>query len=85
MSDRRLVYVTTSTTDEATTIARAVVSEHLAACANVVPGMTSVYFWQGKLEEYSPHRFQRGRALQPTSWPQRLRACWPPGSSKAPA
>lgn len=31
-------------------IARTVVSEHLAACANIIPGMQSIYQWQGKIE-----------------------------------
>ena len=26
-------------------------TEKLAACANVLPGVTSIYGWQGKLEE----------------------------------
>jgi periplasmic divalent cation tolerance protein len=29
----------------------AVVEERLAACANVLDGMTSVYWWQGTLEQ----------------------------------
>lgn len=32
-------------------LARAVVEDRLAACANILPGMTSVYHWQGKIEE----------------------------------
>lgn len=32
-------------------IARALVEERLAACVNLVPGLTSIYRWQGKLEQ----------------------------------
>jgi|SRR5579863_3526281 len=32
-------------------IALALVEEHLAACVNLVPGLTSFYRWQGKLEK----------------------------------
>jgi periplasmic divalent cation tolerance protein len=46
-----LVYVTAPNRDEALRIGRRLVEERLAACANVFDGMTSVYHWQGKLEE----------------------------------
>ncbi len=36
--------------DKAEAIGRAVVERHLAACVNVVPGVVSLYWWQGKLE-----------------------------------
>jgi periplasmic divalent cation tolerance protein len=50
MSDVRFVYVTTGDEAEAGRIAEAVVGERLAACANIIPGMRSVYRWQGKVE-----------------------------------
>lgn len=47
------VYVTAGNAAEAKRIGRAVVEERLAACANVIDGMSSTYWWQGKLEEAS--------------------------------
>ncbi|XP_024064801.1 protein CutA homolog [Terrapene carolina triunguis] len=32
-------------------IARAMVEKHLAACVNIVPQITSIYEWKGKIEE----------------------------------
>ncbi len=46
-----MVYVTAASKDEALKIGRALVTERLAACANVLPGMHSVYRWQGAVEE----------------------------------
>jgi periplasmic divalent cation tolerance protein len=37
--------------EEAKRIARALVSERLAACANVIPGVSSVYWWEGQVQE----------------------------------
>ncbi len=45
------IYVTTEDTEEARRIGRQVVEEQLAACANIIAGMTSIFRWQGKLEE----------------------------------
>ncbi len=45
------VYVTASGADEAERIGRAVVADRLAACANVLAPVRSIYWWQGALEE----------------------------------
>jgi periplasmic divalent cation tolerance protein len=47
------VYVTAADGEEAKRIGRQVVEERLAACANILPGATSIFCWQGKLEEAS--------------------------------
>ncbi len=44
-----LVYITASDSIEAAQIGRALVAERLAACANVIDGMTSIYRWQGEI------------------------------------
>ena len=46
-----LVYVTASSREEALKIARTVVEERLAACANVNASITSFYWWEGKVQE----------------------------------
>lgn len=51
MSDIVLLYCTCASTEEAGKVAEAVVGQRLAACANIIPGMRSVYWWQGKLEQ----------------------------------
>jgi periplasmic divalent cation tolerance protein len=47
----KMAYITTSNMQEATTIANALVSEHLAACANIIDNMHSIYHWDGKLQK----------------------------------
>lgn len=44
-------YITAGSRDEALALGRALVEERLAACANVIEGMTSVYRWQGAIQE----------------------------------
>jgi periplasmic divalent cation tolerance protein len=48
--DLRLVFVTASSLDEARRLAKAAVEARFAACANIIPGVESHYWWQGKLE-----------------------------------
>jgi periplasmic divalent cation tolerance protein len=46
-----VVYVTAPAEEEAEKIARALVENKLAACANIVKNMRSIYRWQGKIED----------------------------------
>ena len=48
-----IVYVTTKDAEEASRIGEALVKERLAACANVIPSINSVYWWKGRLERDS--------------------------------
>lgn len=45
----KLIYVTAPSCETAEQIAGTVVNEHLAACANIVDGATSIFRWDGKL------------------------------------
>ncbi len=47
----RLVYITTDGREEARTIGRVLVEERLAACANILDPMTSIFRWQGDVQE----------------------------------
>ena len=51
MTDALWVYVTAADRAEAARIGRACVEEGLAACANILPGHTAIYRWQGRIEE----------------------------------
>ncbi len=45
----KLIYVTTAGADEAIGIAETVVTERLAACANILNGAISIFHWEEKL------------------------------------
>ena len=47
------VVLCTCPPDEARDLAKQLVDERLIACANIVPGVTSVYRWEGKVCEDS--------------------------------
>lgn len=50
-STHNVVLITTSSTSEAQAIGRALVEGRLAACVNIIPGVRSLFWWQGKVEE----------------------------------
>lgn len=45
-----MIYITTETEEEAERIASHAIEERLAACANIIPGMKSVFRWEGKIQ-----------------------------------
>ena len=50
-SDHIVVLITTSSASEAQAIGRALIEGRLAACVNIAPGVRSLFWWQGKIEE----------------------------------
>lgn len=50
-AEARVVLVTTPDAGTARELARTLVDERLIACGNIVPAVTSVYRWQGMVQE----------------------------------
>lgn len=48
-----LVYITVDQMQEARTLAQMLVEKRLAAGVNIVPGITSIYHWDGQIREHS--------------------------------
>jgi len=46
-----LIYITVGSMDEARTIAKELVSNRLAACANIIENMNSLYWWNGEVQD----------------------------------
>ena len=51
MTDAVLVFCACENQSEARRIARALVDERLAACANIIGGVQSIFRWEGKVSE----------------------------------
>jgi periplasmic divalent cation tolerance protein len=77
-----LIYSTYPSVAEAERIGGALVEKELAACVNILPGMTAIYVWQGKRQKDSEaamliktrgsladRAIAAARALQPYSKP----------------
>ena len=45
------IYITTKDKKEAKKIGKALVSERLAACVNIIDNMNSMYWWEGKIQD----------------------------------
>ena len=82
MTGHRTVYVTVPDRETALAIARAIVGERLAACANLLGEIQSVFWWDGSVreegevaliakttEEQAPALIARIRALHPYAVP----------------
>ena len=49
--EARLVYITTESPAEARAIGAALVEARLAACVNIIGEMTSIFRWEGEIQE----------------------------------
>ena len=50
-----LIYCTCPDHETAEQIARELIASRLAACVNILPGVSSVYEWQGQIENAREH------------------------------
>ena len=64
--DHVMIYMTTASQEEAEKIAQALVGERLAACVYILGPATSIYRWEGKVEQAQEivliAKTRRGRA-----------------------
>jgi periplasmic divalent cation tolerance protein len=94
-ADVRVAFVSAPDLDVARRIGRALVAERLAACVNLVPGVTSIYRWQGEVQEDAevllvvktraerlPALAERLRVLHPYALPELV--AWAPDGGSAP-
>jgi len=50
-----LILCTCPDKDTAKKLAHLLITKNLAACVNILPGVTSVYSWEGQIESVSEH------------------------------
>lgn len=51
MAEPVILYITVPNREEGVALGRMLVDENLAACANVIDGLTSIFRWEGKVQE----------------------------------
>ena len=49
--DLKFVYITTPSKEAAIELGRILVESRLAACVNILPSMTSLYWWENKVTQ----------------------------------
>ena len=70
-----VVLVTTASAEEGSRLGRALVDERLAACANVIGPIRSIYRWQGAVEDADEHLvLLKARAADVPALETRVRA-----------
>jgi periplasmic divalent cation tolerance protein len=55
MTDKIVVFSTCASAEDAEKIARHLIESHVAACVNLVPGVRSIFRWEGKVEDAAEH------------------------------
>jgi len=45
-----VIFITTDSTEEAQSIAELLLNQRKVACVNIIPGLDSLFWWQGKLD-----------------------------------
>ena len=53
-----VIFTTTPDIWEAESLAEKIVSEKFAACVQILPQMTSYYFWEGEVQKEGEHLFE---------------------------
>jgi periplasmic divalent cation tolerance protein len=51
MTDKLVIFVTVGNSNDASTLAKSLVEKRLAACVNLLPGVASWYWWEGRVTE----------------------------------
>jgi len=51
VTEMLIVFTTFANTEDATRVVRVLVEERLIACGNLLPGVRSLYRWEGKLQD----------------------------------
>ena len=51
ITETNLIYITAGNLDEARTIGKELVSQRLAACANIIDNINSFYWWDGEIQD----------------------------------
>jgi periplasmic divalent cation tolerance protein len=51
MSDAAVVLTTLASVDEAVKLIRALLDRRLIACGNILPGVRSIYRWEGRVAD----------------------------------
>ena len=49
MSEHCVIFITAGSKDEAEKLSQGLVESKLAFCVNIVPGIQSTYYWEGKI------------------------------------